>query len=327
MTRAAPDSVAPVLPETDDTAELLRRWSESERRSRDRRAVPPRRRSKIRALLYPAAIIAAGAWVSGERPVSTPGPSVARAGLAAPPPVIKGVAVRSEAAIPSAAAMRKAWRFAHRRGGDVSIAVVDTHGRIRGRAARHRYPSASVVKAMLLVAELRRLERDGLELDDATLELLRAMIAHSDNDSADVVYARVGDPGLRDVAKAAGMRDFAVAASWGYAQITAADMARLFARVRNLVPPPHRRTALGVLRSLAPEHRWGLVRAAGRRWTVHAKGGWRETGKGRLVHQAAWLHDGRRRLAIVVLTDAQPSHIYGVHTVRGIANRLLAADL
>jgi hypothetical protein len=67
-----------------------------------------------------------------------------------------------------------------------------------------------------------------------------------------------------------------------------------------------------------------VVRAARRDWTVHAKGGWRETGSGQLVHQAAWLRSGREKLSIAILTDAQPSHLYGVHTVRGIANRLLA---
>jgi hypothetical protein len=57
---------------------------------------------------------------------------------------------------------------------------------------------------------------------------------------------------------------------------------------------------------------------------VHAKGGWRETGSGHLVHQAAWLRGRQGELSIAILTDAQPSHIYGVHTVRGVADRLLA---
>jgi Beta-lactamase enzyme family len=219
--------------------------------------------------------------------------------------------------------MRDAWRFARRRGGALSIAVIDTHGRLRGRAARREYASASVVKAMLLAAELRRLARDRLELDASTLELLAAMITRSDNDSADAIYARVGDAGLREVATAAGMRRFRVAVSWGYARVTAADLARFFARVPRLVPPRHRRLALRLFRSLTREHRWGLPRAARGGWTVHAKGGWRATGTGQLVHQAGWLRSGRQQLSIAILTDGQPSHVHGVHTVRGVANRLL----
>jgi Beta-lactamase enzyme family len=312
------------VPGEEDTAELLRRCRESDRRSRERRtAGPPRRRARVRGLLWVAAVVAVGVWVKAESPISPAGPPTARAVLSEPAPGLLRVAVRSPATVPSPAAMRDAWRFARRRGGAASIAVIDTHGRLRGRAAGREYPSASVVKAMLLAAELRRLRRDGLELDGGTRHLLAAMITRSDNDSADAIYARVRDAGLRDVATAAGMRRFRIAASWGYARITAADLARFFAQVGKVVPPRHRRMALGLLRSLTPEHRWGLPRAARGRWTVHAKGGWRETGTGQLVHQAALLRKGRRKLSVAILTDGQPSHLYGVHTVRGIANRLL----
>jgi beta-lactamase class A len=269
------------------------------------------------------AVVAAAAWVGSGRPVSRSAAPLARSGVSESAPRAVSSVARSAPAIPSAAAMREAWRFARRRGGAVSIAVVDTHGRLRGRAATRRYASASVVKPMLLAAELRRLKRARLQLDGRTLALLDAMITRSDNDSADAIYARVGDAGLREVASAAGMRRFTVAASWGYAQVTAADLARFFSRVRGLVPPRHRRVALRLLRSLMPEHRWGLPRAARGEWIVHAKGGWRETGTGQLVHQAAWLRNGRRELSIAILTDGQPSHLYGVHTVRGIADRLL----
>jgi beta-lactamase class A len=309
----------------DDTDQLIRRWHESDCRSRERRAARRARRSKVRPLICLAAVLAAAAWVGGERLAPPADDRIARAAPAHPPLAVKGVSAHSSPAFPSAAAMRSAWRFARQRGGRVSIAVVDTRRRLRGRATLDTYPSASVVKAMLLVAEARRLRRHRLELDGPTLDRLRAMITQSDNDSADAIYARVGDAGLREVATAAGLRRFRVAMSWGYAQVTAADMARLFARLSGLTPPRYRHTVLKLLRSLTPEHRWGIIRAAGRRWAVHAKGGWRETASGHLVHQAAWLHHGRRDLSIAVLTDAQPSHVYGVHTVRGIADRLLRA--
>lgn len=227
--------------------------------------------------------------------------------------------------MPSVAAMRRAWSFARRRGGQVSFAVVDTTGRIRTRDGGRLYASASVVKAMLLVAELRRLRDHGLPLDPATEDLLEAMITYSDNDAADAIYARVGDPGLLAVADSARMRRFTVAGYWGNAQVTAADLAHLFSRLRELLPRPYRRTGLALLASIIPEQRWGLPRAAGNGWTVYFKGGWRDTEHGELVHQAAWLKDGDRELAIAVLTDAQPSQLHAIHTVRGIADRLLKA--
>jgi Beta-lactamase enzyme family len=227
-------------------------------------------------------------------------------------------------AMPNVSAMRRAWRFARRRGGQVSIAVVDTKGQMRTRQGGRLYPSASIVKAMLLVAELHRLRQQGLPLDPLTEDVLEAMITYSDNDAADAIYQRVGDPGLIAVARSARMRRFTVAGYWGNAQVTAADMAHFFSRVRRLLPRPYRRTGLRLLASVIPEQSWGVPRAARGSWKAHFKGGWRTTGSGQLVHQAAWLRDGNRDLAIAVLTDAQPSQLHAIHTVRGIADRLLA---
>ena len=226
--------------------------------------------------------------------------------------------------MPNTSAMRRAWRFARRRGGLVSIAVVDTKGRVLTRQGGRLFFAASVVKAMLLVAELRRLRDQGLPLDPLTEDLLEAMITYSDNDAADAIYQRVGDPGLLAVADSVRMRRFTVAGYWGNAQVTAADLARFFSRVRRLLPRRYRRTGLGLLASVIPEQRWGLPRAAGGDWRVYFKGGWRSTGLGQLVHQAAWLKGGGRELSIAVLTDAQPSQLHAIHTVRGVADRLLA---
>jgi beta-lactamase family protein len=227
--------------------------------------------------------------------------------------------------VPTVSAMQSAWRYARRRGGQVSLAVVDTKGRVRAFEGGRVYHSASVVKAMLLVAELRRLRFQGLPLDPGTEELLEAMITYSDNDAADAIYGRVGDPGLVAVAHSARMRDFSVAGYWGNAQVTATDLARFFSRLRGLLPRPYRKVGLGLLASVVREQRWGLPRAARGRWSVYFKGGWRATDSGELVHQAAWLKNGDRDLAVAVLTDAQPSRLHAIHTVRGIADRLVGA--
>jgi hypothetical protein len=201
--------------------------------------------------------------------------------------------------------------------------VVDTTGRLRGRRASRRYVSASVVKAMLLAAEMRRLRRERLPLDPASQDTLRAMITYSDNAAADVIYQRVGDAGLLDVARSAGMKRFTVFGHWANAQITAADMARCFARLPRLLAGPHRKWAMGLLASVVEEQRWGLPKAAGRGWSVFFKGGWRATGRGELVHQVGLLRIGGERVVIAVLTDGQPSREYAIHTVRGVAERLL----
>ena len=293
----------------------------------DRRSAGRRRRTRLLPAALLAALVASVLVVTGSRPKpSLPRMSAALASIGPTVPVYPASEpVAPRPVTPSPAAMRAAWRFARRRGGQVSIAVIDTAGRLRGRDGGRRYVCASIVKAMLLVAELQRLTRERLPLDPATEALLAAMITQSDNDAADAIYARVGDAGLLTVASRARMRRLTVGGYWANAQVTAADMARLFKRIRRLMPRRHRRTGLRLLASIVADQRWGLPRAAGSRWRIHFKGGWRATGRGELVHQAAWLHRGRTDLAVAVLTDAQPSQPYAIHTVRGIGDRLLHA--
>jgi hypothetical protein len=226
--------------------------------------------------------------------------------------------------VPSAAALRSAQGYAADRAGPVSLAVINTEGRLRGWREDRRYAAASVVKAMLLAAEIRRLKHAGARLDSTTDSLLTAMITVSDNGAADSIYARVGDEGLFRVAERAGMKRFTVAGYWGNAQIAAADMARFFGDLDHAFPRRFREYAKGLLGSVVESQSWGIPAAAGDRWAVRFKGGWLPDHA--LVHQAAELRerDRARELAIVVLTDDQPSFAYGVETVRGVAERLLS---
>ena len=313
-----------------DLAEIERKWQESGERSRERRSRRPSRRPRLLAgcagLAFAAAVLGlpgqASETVVGT--VEAPAPSVV-AGSTVGVGQVAGVRAESRPpATPSRTALRRARAYARRAGGLVSFAVVDSDGRLRGRARNRQFVSASVVKAMLLAAELRRLKERDAPIDPATDETLRAMVAHSDNDAADTVYWRVGDKGLRQVAQAARMKRFAVDGYWANALVTAADMARFFSRLGRAMPRPHRRYGRRLLASITPDQRWGIAKAAGRRWTVRFKGGWRQTSLGSLVHQAAELRRGDLRLSIAVLTDAQPSQERGIEIVRGVAARLLA---
>ena len=216
-----------------------------------------------------------------------------------------------------------ARRYADSRSGSVSFALVDPRGEVRGAADTRPYVSASVVKALLLVAELRRLDSDGAPLDVATRETLRAMIAYSDNDAADAIYYRVGDAGLIDTAARAGMENFTVAGYWANAQITAADTARFFWRLDQVLGSAHPEFGKGLLGSVIEGQRWGIPAAAGDDWSVRFKGGWRATELGQLAHQGAELRRDGQRISIAVLTDAQPSQPYAHRTIRGVAERLL----
>jgi hypothetical protein len=234
-----------------------------------------------------------------------------------------GQAARREPMLPTARALARARAFARARVGLVSFAVVGTSGVLRCHECWRRYAAASVVKAMLLVAYLHSLSVAHRPLTPADRALLGSMIRVSDNDAATAVYLRVGDAGLERLARRAGMKAFAVSGYWGYAQITAADQARLFAGLNRLVPRQFLGDARGLLSSIVSWQSWGIPEVARPHWRTFFKGGWRRSALGQLVHQAARLERGTLSIAIAVLTDGNPSQAYGRETVRGIAARLV----
>jgi hypothetical protein len=202
-----------------------------------------------------------------------------------------------------------------------SFALIDTRGRLHGFAPHRRYISASVSKAMMLVAYLRQVGRR--RPNAAERATLGPMITRSDNHRADSIYARVGDAGLLAVARRAGMRDLTVAGYWGSVIFSAADQARFFRRFGAMVPRRSRPYARRLLSSIVPRQRWGFSRVSLRRgWQTFFKGGWRQTDRGSLVHEAALFERDRRRFSLAVLTDGNPSHGYGTATLRGVARRL-----
>jgi Beta-lactamase enzyme family len=233
-------------------------------------------------------------------------------------------------AAPAVAAPPPGWRpdmdaaraWAAQRTGDVSFAVRTQRRGWSWRAATP-YRSASIVKAMLLVAYLRRhdVRRRALRAEERAL--LDPMIRLSDNNAADAISVRVGLPGLSALARRVGMRHFFPYPSWGGSTVTAVDQARFFIRVDRLVPRRHRRYALGLLRGVVPAQRWGIAAAVPKGWRIAFKGGWGRGVTREVNHQAALLTNGGLRVSIAVMTADNPSHGYGTATQQGVAARLL----
>jgi hypothetical protein len=191
-------------------------------------------------------------------------------------------------------------------------------GRIRGRNVSTQFRSASMTKAMLMVAVLRRASTRPLTAREKAL--LKPMITASDNDAADTVYKSVGDLGLQAVAHAAHMRQFLGVGALFETRITAADQARLFLRIDRLIPKRHRTYARALLANVIAPQRWGIVPVAtARHFKVFFKAGWR---KG-IEHQVALLERFGRRIALAVLTSGE-APAYGRATEAGIAARVLA---
>jgi hypothetical protein len=217
------------------------------------------------------------------------------------------------AAAPAAEAASRPWRahvrdaaeYAAARAGTVSFGVRTRHG-LRGVGVQRVVPSASVVKARLLVAYLRQPDVRSRKLRAGDRALLGPMIRHSDNAAASQVCNVVGCP----------------VRPWGLTPIDVAGQTRFFLHIDRRVPRRHRRYAMRLLGSIVPSQRWGIARVRPRGWALYFKGGW-GSGTGWADHQVALLRRGRRRLAVAILITSSPSHAYGNETLRGVAARLL----
>ncbi|MEJ7714774.1 MAG: hypothetical protein WKF40_03295 [Thermoleophilaceae bacterium] len=84
--------------------------------------------------------------------------------------------------------------------------------------------------------------------------------------------------------------------------MTAADQVRFFLALDDLTPPRYRELERDLLETIMAEQSWGIPVASRPGWRTYFKGGWRPDSGGELVHQAAYLERGRRRVAIAVLT-------------------------
>ncbi len=158
--------------------------------------------------------------------------------------------------------------YLHSRAGSASFAVVDERRRIHGFRRSVHYSSASLVKAMLLVAYLDRRDVRHRRVRRAERGLLGPMIRASDNDAATATYDRLGPAGLQRLAHRSGMRRFIANPVWGGCQVTARDQAPFSSRIRRLMPERHRKYGLGLLRRIVPSERWGIPHGSPAGWRL-----------------------------------------------------------
>jgi hypothetical protein len=263
-----------------------------------------------------ASATAAEAPLAGE-------PARAQAGA----PVATGrdspAGTRRRPVYPSAMRVGRARRFIATRAGRKAFAVVDNGGRLMGLRVHSRFHTASVVKSMLLVAYLRKLAREHRSLDRGGRALLYPMIHSSDNEAASAVLAIVGERALDRVARDAHMRDYEPGGgTWGFTQVSAADLARFFYRQDALIPHRFDGYARWLLSTIEAGQSWGIPAVARPEFYVYFKGGWLPEVEG-LVNQAARLERPGIRFSLAVLSTHDPSMRYGEQTIEGVARRLL----
>ncbi len=226
---------------------------------------------------------------------------------------------------PGPGAVAGATSYLGQRTGRTAFAVVDSEGRISGVNIHWTFPTASVVKAMLLTAYLRHLDAIGQHtIDSYSASFLYPMIHVSDNNAATTCWSIVGDAGLYSVAAAAGMTDFSVSGLWGTALLSPADQAHFFFIMDSLIPREFVGYARFLLSTIEPSQSWGIpVIARPLGYRTFFKDGSEPTGLGQLVHQVDRLEGHGRTFSIAVMTDGDPTMQYGIDTIQGVAAALL----
>jgi hypothetical protein len=236
------------------------------------------------------------------------------------------LAVPAEAKAPWVPHIAKARSYAKtRHAGTIGFQVKTAQG-AWGWHAKRTVPSASVLKAMLLTAYLRKSNVRHRPLTSREKGVLSPMIRHSSNSAANTAIGWVGSGGLYRLAHRAGMKHFKFAYPiWGNSRINAEDQARYFYEIDKLMPKRHRHYGMYLLAHVVKSQRWGIGRVhlpSG--WKAYFKGGW-GSGTGRIDNQIALLVNSKTktRVSVAVLTYLDGSHSYGKETLRGIFKRLL----
>ena len=155
--------------------------------------------------------------------------------------------------------MHAAERYAARRQGIIAFAI-RTRDHVWSWRADRIFPSASLLKPMLLVAYLERRSVRTRRLDRDERATLGPMIRRSDNDDASRVLGVVGTGGLRQVARRAGMRRFTpVTPVGGLSRVDASDQTRFFLHIDRLMPARHRAFGMHLLASIVRQLARGAV--------------------------------------------------------------------
>jgi Beta-lactamase enzyme family len=218
--------------------------------------------------------------------------------------------------------------YAKHRKGIIGFALRTKSG-FWGWNQKRQEPSASVIKAMLLVAYLDLPSVRDRELKHKDRSMLDPMIRKSDDHATDKVFNYVGFDGLRALAKRVGMKRFETGDHWGRSKITASDQSRFMLHIDGfitgsdpVVVSHHRAKALKLLTEIVQSQRWGLWDVDTPGWTLHLKGGWGAK-TGWVNSQVALLTRGPMRVAVAILTHDDPSHDYGSETLRKLGTKLL----
>ena len=270
-------------------------------------------------------IAPAGAAVRGAT-----GPAGTAMGAAARPAAASPVSCTSSSHRTLAARLAADIQAARRgRVSAVAVGVDDPHmGLTCWLNSSAHFDSASVVKATILGALLRKALDQRRYLTGTEATRARAMITRSDNNAASALWAEVGRSALQRFLNLARMTQTSLGSGgrWGLTQITAHDevlLQRLLLNANAVLDTPSRTYALGLMAQVIASQRWGVPAGAPTSLTVHVKNGWlpRAT-HGWRIHSIGCFTGRGGGYSIVVLTQDNRTMAYGIATIEAIARKI-----
>jgi Beta-lactamase enzyme family len=235
-----------------------------------------------------------------------------------------------------ALAARLAQDISHALRGRVSVAAVEVDDPGQSVLCRldnsMHFDSASVVKVIILSALLRKAQEEHRSLTRTETDLAYSMITESDNDAASALWDDAGRYYLQHFLDLARMNEthLGPGGAWGLTQITAGDetvLLELLLDANSVLNSSSRAFVLHLMAEVIPSQRWGVPDGAPTSLTVHVKNGWLPLSPyGWRINSIGCFTGQGGGYSIVVLTQDNPSMIYGIDTIQAVA-RAVNQDL
>jgi hypothetical protein len=243
-----------------------------------------------------------------------------------------GVAAATETAKDSAAGTTQATAASQ---AHLTTAVLDLDHPARNPQVHGNdipYDTASIVKVDILAGLLLQAQDAGRGLTQQERTRAEAMIEHSDNDAANVLWRRIGlAPGLEAVNKRLGLSSTIGGAGgrWGLTRTTVSDQIRLLRAVfadggttsesRSALTQSSRDYIRTLMTRIAAGQSWGVSAAADSGWAL--KNGWLQRSTTGLwdINSVGEVTSGTHHYLVAVLSDGNVSMTGGIAAVERAA--------
>jgi beta-lactamase family protein len=189
--------------------------------------------------------------------------------------------------------------------------------------------AASAIKVTILGALLRMAQQQGRHLTTTERRLAWLMITQSNNDAATDLWNEVGMRRMQHFLNLAQMKQTVLSHAWGLSLLTAHDeilLLTLLSTPNKILSRDSRVYAQYLTLHVISSQRWGVPAGAPTSVKVHVKNGWLPYPvRSNWEINSIGFFIGRkphRNYEIAMLTHANPSMAYGIHTIEDTAEAI-----